>query len=74
MHGEGKVGHAGKPAWRWYRRDGPRPTVKGALLWARFLGSALTPLAGEVPEAMPAIRPTPESSQTRCLDASHIDR
>ena len=43
MHGEGKVGHAGKPAWRWYRRDGPRPTVKGALLWARFLGCGIYP-------------------------------
>ena len=27
--GEGKVGDAGKPASRWYRRDGPRSLRKG---------------------------------------------
>ena len=32
--GEGKVGDAGKPASRWYRRDGPRPTVILSLVGA----------------------------------------
>ena len=31
MRGEGKVGDAGKPASRWYRRDGPVPTVRNAI-------------------------------------------
>ena len=34
----GKVGDVGKPASRWYRRDGPRATVKSAVLKRAYRG------------------------------------
>ena len=43
MHGEGKVGDAGKPASRWYRRDGPVPTVRNAISAPLLQRGSLSP-------------------------------